>query len=53
MFECDETEWMDVVVVEINVKEILLALPNHSQRQDKQLSHQAFSDTLRAWHISG
>lgn len=51
MFEFDETEWMDVVVVEINVKGIALAPPNHSARQDEQLSHQPLSDTLSAWHI--
>ena len=52
MFELDETEWMAVVVVEINVEGVPLVGANYGPRQDEQLSHQRWSDTLSAGHIS-
>lgn len=51
MFESDETEWMVVVVVEINIEGVPLVLANNGWRQAEQLSHQPFSNTLSACHI--
>lgn len=51
MFESDETEWMVVVVVEINVEEVPLVVANDGRRQAEQLSHQPFSNTVSAWLI--